>query len=214
MAKYPIDPPLISHYRLNTNGESVGTRRLALSRNSLFLLFGAGIALLAIVGVSLQREAASGSPPSSVVKTTEQASSVPKLPPLTEQEEAFAEALWPLHQEMVEPSAGRLASAGMTFAADDHDANRLAAKLTPIRQVFHDTQAKVAAISVPASMQPLRDRYVGLLVLYEQSATEMLEVARDGDEGHLINAQAKSQHAAEELIRIGDILWPGEHKPN
>jgi hypothetical protein len=42
----------------------------------------------------------------------------------------------------------------------------------------------------------------------------MLEVARDGDEGHLINAQVKSQHAAEELIRIGDILWPGEHKPN
>jgi hypothetical protein len=63
-------------------------------------------------------------------------------------------------------------------------------------------------------MQPLRDRYVALLVLYEQSATEMLEVARDGDEGHLINAQVKSQHAAEELIKIGDILWPGEHKPN
>jgi hypothetical protein len=187
---------------------------LALSRSSLFLVLGAGIALLAVVAVSLQREAASGSPPSSGLKSTEQASTVPKLPPLTEQEEAFSEALWPLHQEMVEPSAGRLASAGMTFAADDHDANRLATKLTSLRQVFHDTQAKVAAISAPPSMQPLRDRYVGLLVLYEQSATEMLEVARDGDEGHLINAQAKSQHAAEELIRIGDILWPGEHKPN
>lgn len=187
---------------------------MAFSRSGLFLLFGTGIALLAIVAVSLQRETASGPPPNSVLKTAEHESAAPKLKPLTEEEEAFAEALWPLHQEMVEPSAGRLASAGMTFAADDHDANRMAAKLTPIRQVFHDTQGKVAAISAPASMQPLRDRYVGLLVLYEQSATEMLEVARDGDEGHLINAQAKSQHAAEELIKIGDILWPGEHKPN
>jgi len=39
-------------------------------------------------------------------------------------------------------------------------------------------------------------------------------VARDGDEGHLINAQVKSEHAAQELMKIGDILWPGEHKPN
>jgi hypothetical protein len=187
---------------------------VAFSRSALILLLGAVVALLAIVAVSLQRETATGAPPSPVLKIAEHESTAPKLPPLTDQEEAFSEALWPLHQEVVEPSAGRLASAGMTFAADDHDATRLAAKLTPLRQVFHDAQGKVAAISAPPSMQPLRDRYVALLVLYEQSATEMLEVARDGDEGHLINAQAKSQHAAEELIKIGDVLWPGEHKPN
>ena len=187
---------------------------MAFSRSALFLLSSAVVALLAIVAVSLQRETASGSPPAAALTTVEPPASVPAPRPLTADEEGFSEALWPLHQGMVEPSAGRLASAGMTFAADDHDANRLAAKLTPLRQVFHDTQGKVAAISVPPSMQPLRDRYVGLLALYEQSATEMLEVARDGDEGHLINAQIKSQHAAEELIKIGDVLWPGEHKPN
>jgi len=102
----------------------------------------------------------------------------------------------------------------MMFAADDHDANRLAAKLTPLRQVFHETREKVVLIAVPPSMQTVRDRYAALLDLYEQSATEMLEVARDGDEGHLINAQVKSEHAAQELMKIGDILWPGEHKPN
>ena len=90
----------------------------------------------------------------------------------------------------------------------------LARKLTPLRQVFHDTRDKVAAIAVPSSMQSVRDRYMELLNLYEQSATEMLEVARDGDEGHLIDAQRKSQRAAEELVKVGDILWPGEHKPN
>jgi len=55
---------------------------------------------------------------------------------------------------------------------------------------------------------------VTLLSLYEQSVTEMLEVERDGDEGHLVNAQIKSGHAVEELVKVGDILWPGEHKPN
>jgi len=187
---------------------------VAFSRSTLFLLFGVLLALMAVVLISLQRETASGTTRTSTLTTQEHEPPVPAPRPLTADEEAFAEALWPLHQEMVEPSAGRLASAGMMFAADDHDANRLAAKLTPLRQVFHDTREKVAAISAPASMQPVLDRYVALLVLYEQSATEMLEVARDGDEGHLINAQQKSEHAAQELMKVGDILWPGEHKPN
>ena len=187
---------------------------MAFSRSALFLLFSAVVALLAVVAVSLQRETASGSTPGSAVTTVEQQPSVPAPQPLTAEEEAFAEALWPLHQEVVEASAGRLTSAGMTFAADDHDAHRLAEKLRPLRQVFHDTKEKVAAISAPPSLQQVRDRYVALLGLYEQSATEMLEVARDGDEGHLIDAQAKSEHAAQELVKVGDILWPGEHKPN
>jgi hypothetical protein len=212
VARPLIDRPINPSYFVFKRGESVGTEPLAFSRNAFFLLFGAGIALLAIVAVSLQRETASGTGLGHMSVAHD--APAPKLAPLTAEEEVFSEALWPLHQEVVEPSAGRLASAGMTFAADDHDANRLAGKLTPLRQVFHESQEKVAAISAPPSMQPLRDRYVALLVLYEQSATEMLEVARDGDEGHLINAQAKSQHAAEELIKIGDVLWPGEHKPN
>jgi hypothetical protein len=184
----------------------------------MLLLSGAVLALLAVVALSLQREVVSGSTQGSAqgsaLKTVEPQPPVSAPRALTADEEAFAETLWPLHQELVEPSAGRLASAGMTFAADDHDANRLAAKLIPLRQVFHDTRDKVVAISAPASLQAVHDRYVALLGLYEQSATEMLEVARDGDEGHLIGAQARSEHAAEELIRIGDILWPGEHKPN
>jgi hypothetical protein len=185
---------------------------LAFSRTALFLLPGALIALLVVVAVSLQRETASGTGLEHMSVAHEAPG--PKLPPLTAEEEAFAESLWPLHQEVVEASAGRLASAGMTFAVDDHDAKRLVEKLTPLHQIFHDTQQKVAAIPAPSSLQPVRDRYVALLVLYEQSATEMIEVARDGDEGHLINAQSKSQHAAEELVKVGDILWPGEHKPN
>ena len=187
---------------------------LAFSRSALFLLPGALIALVAVVTVSLQRETASGTGLGSMSVGVEHESSAPTLPPLTAEEEAFAEALWPLHQGVVEASAGRLTSAGMTFVVDDHDGKSLVSKLTPLRQIFVDTQKQVAAIPVPPSMQPVRERYVALLVLYEQSATEMMEVARDGDEGHLINAQSKSERAAQELVKVGDILWPGEHKPN
>jgi hypothetical protein len=212
VATYLIDRPRNPYYVLFKRGESVGTWPLAFSRSALFLLPGALIALVAVVAVSLQRESASGTGLDHLSVAHE--APAPKLPALTPEEETFAEALWPLHQEVVEASAGRLTSAGMTFAVDDHDANRLVGKLTPLRQIFVDTQGKVEAISAPPSMQPVRERYVALLVLYEQSATEMMEVARDGDEGHLINAQSKSERAAQELVKVGDILWPGEHKPN
>jgi hypothetical protein len=184
------------------------------SRNAIFLLAGAMLALMVIVALSLQRELGFQSSATSVPILAAVQPGAPAPPPLTAEEEAFAAALWPLHQEVIEASASRLSSAGLAFAIDDHDAHRLAAKLTPLRTVFHDAQAKLAAIPVPPSLQGVRDRYMVLLGQYEQSATEMLEVERDGDEGHLINAQIKSGHAAEELVKVGDILWPGEHKPN
>ena len=168
---------------------------------------------MAVVAVSMQRETASSSAPGSALLAVER-EPVSTPPPLTAEEEAFTEALWPLHQEVVEASSGRLTFAGLAFVIDDHDADRLGAKLTPLRQTFHDTQAKVAAIPAPSSLQRIRDRYVGMLSLYELSATEMLKVAQDGDEGHLVDAQRTSEQAAEELVRLGDMLWPGEHKPN
>jgi hypothetical protein len=188
--------------------------QLALSRSTFFLLLGAVLALMVVVVVSLVRETASGARAGFAVRTQTSEPLVPELRPLTAEEETFAEALWPLHQETVEPAAGRLTVAGLAFSLDDHDASRFGAQLTPLRQIFHDTREKVAAIPVPSSLQWARDRYVELLNLYEQSATEMLAVTRDGDEGHLIDAQHKSQRAAEELEKVGDSLWPSEHKPN
>jgi hypothetical protein len=210
--RYFIDPSLTCYYRKLIDGESVGAGPLGLSRSTLLLLSGVIAALLAIVALSLQREAASVPAPRPAHTMTEAAPIAP--PPLTAEEEAFAEALWPLHQQFVEASAGRLSFAGLAYALDDHDPRRLAEKLASLLQVFHDTETKVAAINAPPSLRQLQDRYTQMLALYEASATEMLEVTRDGDSKHLINAQRKSEHAAEELVKVGDILWPGEHKPN
>jgi hypothetical protein len=42
----------------------------------------------------------------------------------------------------------------------------------------------------------------------------MIKVAEDGKVEHLIEAQTMSQRAAEDLLKVGDVLWPGEYKPN
>jgi hypothetical protein len=67
---------------------------------------------------------------------------------------------------------------------------------------------------VPNSMQRVQDQYLGALALFETASAEMTKVGDDGKVDHLIEAQAISQRAAEDLLKVGDILWPGEHKPN
>jgi hypothetical protein len=42
----------------------------------------------------------------------------------------------------------------------------------------------------------------------------MVRVARDGRDEHLISAQQKSENASATLLKVSDVLWPGEYKPN
>jgi hypothetical protein len=72
----------------------------------------------------------------------------------------------------------------------------------------------VRALEAPPSMQPTRDRYAGALVLYRDASQEMIKVARDGKEAHLLKAQEMSERAAGVLLEVGEELWPGEIKPN
>ena len=168
------------------------------------------VALLAIVGYAGRREIAQQSAGSIVITKLETS----EPPPLSPEEEAYATALWPMHSEIVEPSAVRLSFAGLVYATENHDARKLAATLQPLSATFHTLLARARELDVPASMQTVHEQYLEALTLYEKASREMLKVAADGNEHHLIVAQAMSGRASEELLKAGDVLWPGEHKPN
>mgnify|MGYP001376063817 CR=1 FL=1 len=133
---------------------------------------------------------------------------------LSPEEEAYATALWPTHNEVVEAAAVRLAFAGLVYATDDHDKGKLAATLRPVNATFHAALEKVRSLDVPASLQAVHEQYLESLTLYERASAEMLKVAEDGNDRHLIDAEVMSHHAAQDLLKAGDVLWPGEHKPN
>jgi hypothetical protein len=42
----------------------------------------------------------------------------------------------------------------------------------------------------------------------------MLRVVSDGRDEHLVVAQPLSMEASEKLLKVGDVLWPNEYKPN
>ncbi len=132
----------------------------------------------------------------------------------TPEEDAYSVALWPVHRDLVEVAAAQLTMAGLEYATEKHDVNQLVSRLGPVRDEFVTAETKTRALTPPASLQDIHQRYLDAIMLYEKAATEMLRIGHDNDDQHLIEAQPMSQHGAEELIKVGDVLWPGEHKPN
>jgi hypothetical protein len=133
---------------------------------------------------------------------------------LSAEEEAYAAALWPIHSGAVEISAVEMSFAGVDYVTEHPDRERLGARVLKLNDVFRTASAKAQNLDVPRSMQRVHDQYMEALTLYVDASTEMVKAAEDGRIDHLIEAQAMSQRAAEDLLRVGDVLWPSEHKPN
>ena len=133
---------------------------------------------------------------------------------LSAEEEAYAAALWPIHSGAVEISAVEMSFAGVDYVTEHPDRDRLGARVLKLNDVFRTAAAKAENLDVPRSMQTVHDQYMEALMLYVNASAEMVKVAEDGRIDHLIEAQSMSQRAAEDLLKVGDVLWPSEHKPN
>jgi hypothetical protein len=183
---------------------------LVLLRARVLALSTVIVALVAMVGVAVQREL----PPRVAPSPAASVKTGPEQKALSAEEEVYAATLWPIHSEVVEVAAVDMSLAGIAYVTEHHDANRLEARVLPLRDRFRTAADKAQAIAVPASMQRVQDWYIEALALYETASAEMVMVAADGKVEHLIEAQMMSQRAAEDLLKVGDVLWPGEYKPN
>jgi hypothetical protein len=177
-------------------------------RLRILLLSTVVLALMAVVGYAVQRELTKQPARQPAAATA----SVPQRA-LTSEEEDYAAALWPIHSE-VKLAAVEMSLAGIGYKMGDQDAAGLEAKLKPLAESFEAALARARALQVPASMTEVQDRYLGALALYEKAAAEMMTATRDGKDEHLVAGQQMSQHATEDILRVGDVLWPGEYKPN
>ena len=75
-------------------------------------------------------------------------------------------------------------------------------------------RTNMQALIPPPSLREAHREYLEAIETYQQAFTEMGGIARDGNEDHLIKAQALSEHASGVLLKVSEVLWPGEHKPN
>lgn len=137
----------------------------------------------------------------------------PERPALSAEEERYAAALWPVH-ERIKTSAVQMTFAGLSYKLGDIDRTAVKERVMPLTKVFRDARSQASQLKVPTSFEKQHELYLGALKLYEDASAEMVKVARDGKDEHLINAQKMSYAADEDSLRVGDALWPGEYKPN
>jgi hypothetical protein len=136
-----------------------------------------------------------------------------QLPALTADEERFATALWAVHREATR-SAVALSFAGITYQAEDRDARALARKIEPLVKFFHDAEMEVRAMNAPPSLSKTQVQYVDAMALYAGAAAEMLKFTEDGDSQRLGVAHGMDVRASEDMLRVGEVLWPGQYKPH
>jgi hypothetical protein len=173
------------------------------------LLTGVVAALAAMVGAAWLHEAQ----PRSATQTAAMRAEKPQPPALTADEERFATALWAVHREATR-SAVAMSFAGIAYQTEDRDTRALARKIEPLAKFFHDAEMQVGTLNPPSSLSRTHGQYVAAMALYADAAAEMLKFTEDGDPRRLDDAHAMDVRASEEMLRVGEVLWPGQYKPH
>jgi hypothetical protein len=177
------------------------------------LLAGVVVTLAVITGAAWLHEARPRSMAQPAAQTVSTRAEKPQPPALTADEERFATTLWAVHREATR-SAVAMSFAGITYQTDDRDARALARKIEPLAKFFHDAEAQVRSMSTPPSLSGTRGQYANAMVLYANAATEMLKFTEDGDKQRLHEAHRMDVRASEDMLHVGEVLWPGQYKPH
>jgi hypothetical protein len=171
------------------------------------------VVLAATVGAAWLNEIRPRSVAQPAAQTVNARAEKTKLPALTADEERFATTLWAIHREATR-SAVALSFAGITYQVEDRDARALARKIAPLAKFFHDAEMQVRAMSAPPSLSRTQVEYVDAMALYARAAAEMLKFTEDGDSQRLQVAHGLDMKASEDMLRVGEVLWPGQYKPH
>ena len=168
------------------------------------------LALLAVLCASLLREATIAG---RTVATAAPRPSLAPRPALAPAEEAYAQALWAIHAD-VKRAAYDLTFSGLRYKLKQADGPDFGTRVRDASRTLDRAEARVRALAPPLSLSQIHAQYLDAVQLFQRSAVEMLKVTVDGRDEHLLAAYPLSQKASEELLRVGDAIWPGEYLPN
>jgi hypothetical protein len=177
------------------------------------LLVGVIVALAATTGAAWLHEIRPRSVADPTAQTTGARTEKIQPPALTADEERFATELWALHREATR-SAVALSFAGISYQTEDRDPRAFARKIEPLAKFFHDAETQVRTLSAPPSLSGTQAQYIDAMALYANAATEMLKFTEDGDAKRLGEAHQMDVKASEDMLRVGEVLWPGQYKPH
>lgn len=134
-------------------------------------------------------------------------------PALTDEEERYIRALWPIHGD-VERHAMRLSLGQIFYKTNDLGAPELKARVEQALSVYKNATTRIQGLQAPASLRAQHDDYLGAVRLFEESASEIMKMFDDGRDEHLLAAYPNGQAAADKIREIGGKFWPNEFPPH
>jgi hypothetical protein len=173
------------------------------------LIVVAALVLVGIVAVAVGREVNSRR----VAATAASTPARPARPPLTRAEEAYIQALWPIHGA-VERSAARMALGQIFYVTKDLDRAELKARVDEALVIYRRANTQLGVLQPPPSLQAAHADYTAAVRLFETSATEVLKMFDDGSDEHMRVAYPLGQQAADKVREVGLKFWPNEFPPN
>jgi len=186
----------------------VGLRRLfALRQSALVVVV---LLLLSIAGLALFREM---SPTGPVAARDLPRPAKPPKPAFTPAEEAYIQALWPIHGD-VERSTARMTLGQIFYKTNDMDRPGLKRRVDDALVTYRGAEMRLRALTPPATMQGDHDEYVAAVELFKQSAVEVMRMFDDGRDEHMVAAYPLSQKASDKIREVGAKFWPHEFPPN
>jgi hypothetical protein len=140
-------------------------------------------------------------------------SAKPTRPALTDEEERYIRALWPIHGD-VERSTMRLSLGQIFYTTKDLGAPELKARTVQALSAYQNAQTRIQGLQAPASLRAEHDEYLAAVRLFEESANEVMKMFNDGRDEHLLAAYPKGQAGTDKIRQIGGKFWPNEFPPH
>lgn len=168
------------------------------------------LVLLGVVAFGVSREA------TTTVRAPDTVVSRPAAPPKpawTRAEEAYIQALWPIHGE-VERNAVRLSLGRIFYKANEIGKPELKARLEATLTALQQAEERMQALQPPPSLAAPHQEYLAAIRLFQQSVRETLKMFEDGDDGHLLAAYPASREGSDKIREIGVKFWEDEFPPH
>ncbi len=182
--------------------------RSVLRTRSLLLAF--SIALVGSLVFAVVREVNTGRLTTSAPS---QPAPRPSRPALTRAEEAYVQALWPIHGA-VERSAVRVSLGQIFYKINDIGKAELKTRVAGALTTYRQAETRIRALQPPSSLEVAHNDYLVAVGLFQKSALEVLKMFDDGNDDHLLAAYPLSLEGSNKIRAIGAQLWRDEFPPN
>ena len=168
------------------------------------------LVLLGVVAFGISREAAmTGRLPGPALSRP----AAPPKPAFTRAEEAYIQALWPIHGE-VERSAVRVSLGNTFYKINEMGKADLKARVDDALANYRRAEERIRALQPPSSLEPVHEEYLAAVALLQRSAIELQKMFDDGNNEHLLAAYPLSREASNKIREVGVKFWQDEFPPN